>query len=313
MFDTIHFRLSSEDMESRVDFLREIPGSLTDVTTSERDNGEIWVKGALGNLSVIVNPYSVFVGYGSLCKWYLSDNFKVLDRADTERAIKALSDQLHLPMERARVTRVDIAAGFVMKYPAKVYFDHLGQMRATTRLQQPDGIYYTQTAKTLCFYDKVKEEKKKRSEIPELYDGKNVLRYEYRATSRLPQILKAPEVRAGLLYERGFYNYLLKLWRDSYRAIQKINETNVNFKMIATKKDLYRWGVLKAVESIGGQAEMLRQIDEARQRGELTTKQAYDLRAAVVQACKADGDMVVEADVIQELDKRVAEAYKMFT
>ena len=67
------------------------------------------------------------------------------------------------------------------------------------------------------------------------------------------------------------------------------------------------------IESIGGQDEMLRQISEAQQRGDLTPKQAYDLRGAVMSACEIDGEMIIESDVISELDKRVAEAVKMFS
>ena len=313
MFDTIHFRLRQDDLASRVDFLRDIPGLLTDVAITERDNGEIWAKGSLGNLTIRANPYSVSVRDGSLCKWYLGDNFQVLDRADTERAIEALSDHLHLPMARAAITRVDVAAGFIVQYPPKVYFDHLGQMRQTKRLQQPDGVYYSQAAKQIVFYDKIREERKHREPIPELYEGKNVLRYEWRATSRLPRILKVPEaVRASLLYDRPFYNSLLNQWRDHYHQIQKINQTNLNFSMIKRKSDLHKWGLLTGIESIGGQQEMLRQIAEAQQRGELTPKQAYDLRAAVVEACKVDGIFTIKSDVVQELDEKVAEALKMF-
>lgn len=312
MFDTIHFRLRQDDLSGRVDFLRELPGSLTDVAKIERDDGLVLIKGTLGNLTIRATPYQMSVKDGSLCKWYLGDNFKVLGRADTARAIECLSDHLHLPMERATITRVDVACGFIMQYPAKVYFDHLGQMRQTKRLQQPDGVYYCQSAKSLCFYDKIKEERKHQEPIPELYEGKNVLRYEYRATSRLPKTLNVPEVRAAMLSEREFYNSLLNRWRDNYQAIQKINQFNLNFQMVNTKKDLYKWGLLTGIESIGGQAEMLRQIAEAQQRGDLTKKQAYDLRAAVTNACKIDGTLTTASDAIQELDKRIADAVKMF-
>ena len=82
--------------------------------------------------------------------------------------------------------------------------------------------------------------------------------------------------------------------------------------MVTTKKDLFKWGLLAGIERVGGQAEMLRQIAEAQKRGDLTNKQAYDLRAAVKSACMADGAMATESDAIQELDKKVAEAVKMF-
>ena len=313
MFDTIHFRLKQGDLQGRVDFLGDLPGLLTDVATTERDNGEIWVKGYLGNLTITANPFSMFVGYGSLCKWFLGDNFKALGLGDTKQAIECLSDMLHLPMSKAAITRVDVGGNFIMRYPARVYFDHLGDLRATKRLQQPDGVYYSQSAKQAVFYDKIREERKHREPIPELYAGKNVLRYENRILGRLPKVLGVPEVRAEMLYQRGFYNTLLKRWGDTYKAIHKISNTIIDFKMVTTKKDLYKWALLGQIESIGGQAEMLRQIAEAQQRGDLTNKQAHDLRAAVKVACEVDGLMATESDVIQELDRKVTEAVKMYS
>ena len=313
MFDTINLRLTQADLQGRVDFLSELPGLLTDVSFTEKDTGEIWARGNLGNLTIRCCRFSMSVKDGSLCRWYLGDNYQVLSRGDTERAIEQLSDSLHLPMSRAAVTRVDVGASMIVRYPVRVYFDHLGEMARYNRLQQPSGLYYQQSNRVLCFYDKVAEERKRRRATPELYEGRNVLRYEDRITSRLPKTLRAPEVKAAMLYERRFYNRLLYQWRDHYKQIQKINQTNINFQMVNTKKELYRWGLLAGIESIGGQAEMLRQIAEAQQRGDLTPKQAYDLRAAVMSACEIDGGMITESDAISELDKRVAEAVKMFS
>ena len=199
-----------------------------------------------------------------------------------------------------------------MKHPASVYFDHLGQMRATKRLQQPDGVYYSQSAKQAVFYDKIKEERKRREPIPELYDGKNVLRYEYRLIKRLPRILGVSGVKADMLYQREFYNNLIVLWEKTYKAIHKITDSIIDFRMVTTKKDLYKWGLLAGIEKVGGQAEMLRQISEAQKRGDLTNKQTHDLRKAVKEACKVDGVMTIENDAIQELDKKVSEAVKMY-
>ena len=314
MFDTINCWLTQGDLPGRVDFLGELPGHLTDVAETERrSTGERWLSGKLGNLTIRANPYSVFVGGGSLCKWYLGDNFQILGLSDTRRAVEALGDSLHLPIWLAKVTRMDVAANLIMSYPVGVYLDHLGDLGRAKRLQQPDSVYYQQAAKQMVFYDKIKEEKAHHEPIPELYAGVNVLRYERRATKRITKVLKVPEVRASMLYDRDFYNKMIAQWADDYKAIQKITYNSVDFKMIQTKKDLYNWGLSGRSQSIGGQAEMLRQIAEARRRGDLTAKQAYDMRAAVKQACKADGVLVEESDAIQELDRKVAEAVKMYS
>ena len=79
---------------------------------------------------------------GSLCKYYLGDNFQTLGRGDTKQAIEMLSDTLHLPLHKATVTRIDIAQNYIVKHPTSVYFNHLGNCMFNERLVQPDGLYY---------------------------------------------------------------------------------------------------------------------------------------------------------------------------
>ena len=75
-----------------------------------------------------------------------------------------------------------------------------------------------------------------------------------------------------------------------------------------TKQELYRMGVLSLIERAGGQMELIDQINEAQKRGELTNKQAYDLRQAIKDAGKVRAGFTVANDAIQELDKKVKEA-----
>ena len=79
-----------------------------------------------------------------------------------------------------------------------------------------------------------------------------------------------------------------------------------------TKQDLYKMGVLSLMERTGGQMEMFNQITEAQRRGELTSKQAYDLRQAVNDACRVKENLSVPNDAIKELDKKVNEAVKYY-
>lgn len=312
MFDTIHLRLRQDDLAGGVNFIESLPYLLTDVSTHQSEAGEVWVRGNLGNLTIRANHFQMSVKDGSLCRWYLGDNFQTMGRGEARRAIECLSDMLHLPMSNAAVTRLDLAANFIMKYPPTTYLDHLGELRYNKRLPQPDGLYYAQHDKRLCFYDKVKEQKNKHEEIPEVYLGQNVLRYEQRYLQRVARNLSVPDVRASMLYDDDFYHRLVLNWRDTYRAIKKINLTNFDFTMIKGKKQLYKMGVLALVNMSGGKNEFLRQIDEAGKRGELDGKQKSDLRAAVNEACKIDGSMVTQSDAVAELDKKINEAVRIY-
>ena len=310
MYDTVNFRLQQSEAVG-VNFLAETPCFLDNVG-EHHYNDETVITGSLNGLKISLNRYQMKIKNGSLCKWYLGDNFQTMGRGDTQRAIERLSDTLHVPISRATVTRLDIAQNFIVKYPTVVYINHLGALRYATRLQEPDGIYYKQSGGRLCFYDKNREQKRHGEPIPELYEGKNVLRYEQRYTKELAKQFKVGCVTGAMLYDEQFYIGLLNRWRDKYTAIKKINDTSLNFQAMRTKQQLYRMGVLSLIEQAGGQLQMIEQINEAQKRGELSKKQAFDLRHTINEACKIRDGLTVPNEAIKELDKKVSEAVKYY-
>ncbi len=310
MYDTINFRLQKSEAGD-IDFLAETPCYLENVG-EHYYNGETVITGSLDGLKVSLNRYQMKIKDGSLCKWYLGDNFQTMGRGDTQRAIESLSDALHVPMSKASVTRLDIAQNFITRHPPEVYLNHLGILKYATRLQEPNGVYYSQTGGRLCFYDKNREQKNNKKPIPELYEGRNVLRYEQRYTRRIASQLRVSEVTGAMLYDEAFYIGLLNRWRDTYKAIQKINDISLNFHAMRTKQQLYKMGVLSLIEQAGGQLQMIEQINEAQKRGELSKKQAFDLRQAVNDACKLKEGLTVSNEAIQELDKKVSGAVKFY-
>ena len=310
MYDTIFARLTQGEVQG-VDFLAETPCYLDNVAEHTYSDGVV-VTGDVGNLKVPLNHFQVKVRDGSLCKWYLGSNFKTMGRKDTQMAIERLSDTLHLPIEKAIITRIDVAQNLITRYPPDVYYNHLGLLKYATRLQEPNGIYYSQTGGRLAFYDKCREQRAKGEDVPELYEGKNVLRYEQRYTKRIARQLNVPEVTGSMLYDESFYIGILNRWRDTYRDIQKVNDVNLNFGVMKTKQQLYRMGVLSLIKQAGGQLEFIAQINEAQKRGELTKKQAFDLRAIVKDVCQIREGLTAQSVAIQELDKKVSEAIRFY-
>ncbi len=310
MYDTVNLRLMQSEA-GEVDFLSETPCHLANIG-EHNFSGQTVITGDIDGLKVSLNRYQMKIKEGSLCKWYLGSNFQTMGRGDTQRAIEKLSDTLHLPMSKATVTRLDIAQNIITKHPPDVYFNHLGVLKHSTRLQEPSGIYYKLAGGRLCFYDKTKEQKSQREPIPKLYEGRNVLRYEQRYTNRIANRLKAQEVTGAMLYDEVFYMRLLNKWRDNYKAIQKINDVRLNFEVMKSKQQLYKMGVLSLIEQAGGQLQMIEQINEAQRRGDLSKKQAFDLRQAVNDASKIREGLTVPNEAIKELDKKINEAVKFY-
>lgn len=308
MYDTVNMRLRGYDVPG-VSFLEETALYLDEITGHfEHQNGLHVVIGKLGCLTVSIDEAAARVGKGSLCKWFLGDNVQEMGRGDTKRAIEKLSDTLHLPMERAAVTRLDVAHNLLMRYPPGVYYNHLGGLRYATRLQEPEGIYYKQGAGRLAFYDKTRESQKIGGPIPDICTGNNILRYERRFEKRLAHYLQEPEITAATLYNEAFYIKVVKMWLQAYRDIDKINDITINPDVMKSKKDFDRAARLALVEKFGGEAALLEQIKEMQRRGDIDKVQAHRLKKTVKEACLSGVGLFVQSEVITELDRKVTEA-----
>jgi len=312
MYDNIDFNLSIEQA-GNIDLLAEIPARLQKVSEHSFNNGDnIAITGYIDTLKVSVTDKRVKVFDSSLCKWFLGENFQTLTRGDTQRAIEKLSDLILLPMQKANVTRIDLAQNLILQYELPVYYNHLGNLQHFNRLEQNKGLYYNNSKRILVFYDKVAEYKSKGLPVPQLYQNRNVLRYEMRFKRQLLQQFNVPELRAEMLYNEKFYIDIIDRWHHEYKSINKLRNINeIDFTMIKTKEQLKAQALLFLITSKGGELEFLKEVNEAQKKGMLTKKQAFDLRELVKGACKKEL-LTSQSDVIAELDKKVKEAVRFY-
>jgi hypothetical protein len=315
MYDNIDFKLRNTDV-SGIDFLSETP-CYFDVSGEHCFNGETVITGKVDNFTITVNRGGVNIKNGSICKYHLGDNFKTLGRSDIKKAIEQLSDTLHLPVQKAQITRLDIAQNFILKQPVQVYYNHFGELKNGSRAPvtvngEIETLYYYQSKGLLIFYDKIKEQQSKKQPIPELYQNRNVLRYEQRYKGRLSKSFNVERVTAEMLFDEAFYIKVINLWKDSYFNIKKINDVTLNFEAMKGKTDLYNMGVLALVQMQGGELNVISQINEAQKSGRLSKKQAFDMRQAVTAACKTKDGITAQNGAILELDKKIVEAVKFY-
>lgn len=309
VFDTLKISLSQERCNS-VSFLDDVPQFLTKVTHhgyNEIFNNEYCI-GYLDNLQIIVTRDRVSINKGSICKYYLGSNFETLTRVETKKAIEKISDILHLPMDIGIVSRIDIAQNLSMQYKETLYYPYLGDAQYYKRLEQDNGLYYSNSKRLLAFYGKVREQKNKRKIVPNEYQNKNILRYELRFTKRLPSQFNRPEITANLLYDKEFYNELNQRWYSEYASIHKINSNISSMKPASSAKNFVEQFALIGILA-SGQINVLNKVKEQQEMGLLTKKQAYDIRCKIKQLSKhntgADND-----SLISELDNKIQEAFE---
>jgi hypothetical protein len=230
MYDTLNFWLSR--VEAGGGFENSAMYLTNAKETVDKDTGDIWTVGSLNNLRVTVSMAGVSIK-GSLAKFYFPDNTYTLNRHQVKEAIGKLSDALHLDLLKAGVTRLDVSTNFIMKHEISCYFDVLGLCTRFKRIQTADTtLSYcsagSEQTKAMIFYDKARETASRNCDMPDVYKGANLLRYESRWNTRLPQQLKEPEVKGCTLYDRRFYGKIISLWADNYFRIDKKRTVKLN-------------------------------------------------------------------------------------
>jgi len=233
MFDNVNFWINGSDISKGKTF--EVLPYLSEITERQNEQGYS-CTGKVKNYSVCVSDNGISMK-GSLAKNHFGDNIHTLTRKDAQWAIEELSDRLHIDINVAKVTRLDISTVLYTKRPPADYYAYLGQKPYFERLQStPDTLYYNNHQRQIVFYDKKKEAKEKGVQIPDILKDANLLRCELRYTKRINKQLNN-DVTAGKLYVRPFYDSLIENWYQELKSIQKLKKQSFMMNNITTVKD----------------------------------------------------------------------------
>lgn len=302
MYDTIGSFVSTNDRINQdcLINLNEYPNKYT---------GEPNVYGKLGNLKIKqVNGEVGFIG--SLAKYYLGNSLRTLTRQSTERAFEKISDELCIKLKNARVYRLDIAGNFIMKNPYKEYLIYFGDCNYLPKSYWKDSAYYTNSKRQLIFYDKPKEMKNKKIEIPEEfleYKGR-ILRYELRLLKRVKDQL-GKVVLLSDLYDEEFYIKVLNIWKDSYFAINKINSLNLSKMKDATCKDFKNFLLSNFIQEKG--LDQIFKIIDSNRGKFIRTEEASRLKADL-KKIRNNNKYSDNNELMIELDEKVIKAVKYY-
>ena len=299
MYDTIH--LYHEDRAGNL--LALTPQYLENVSEYLR-SGQYYVSGSMSNLKVTVSEAGVSIK-GSLAKYYLNDNIQTLTRQDTARAIEQLSDELHFTVSDANVSRLDFAQNFIMSQKPEVYYPYLGESQHFRRYSQPKSLYYSNGNRTKLFYDKLSEAKYRAVRVPQVCNGRHLLRYEIRYSRRLDRQLKEPEVKGRTLSDESFYIRLIDRYISDYRSIHKLPAINFDTDNMSTPKDFWIQLALMKADEIG-QDRLNDMIDEWRARGVFSKSEYYSRLKKELRDKRQRFEASDSSHLIEELDSKVS-------
>jgi hypothetical protein len=308
MYDTINLWLPMDKIGS-FDLSTTLQ-SLTEITEHTKDDGQIYVSGYLNNYKVSISGQGVSLK-GSLAKYFLPDNFHTLTRSDSARAFEMMADELHLPIQKAKVNRIDFSQNFIMDFEPQAYYNYLGECQYYERQPQSKSLYYTNTLRQKLFYNKIIEGKGKGLKLPDVWKGQNVLRYEMRFKSRLPKQFNLPEIAASSLSDEKFYVTIFDKWLAEYEAINKLHSINFNLSDMNSPKDFWKQVNLMAINMIG-QDQIMMEIENLRHQKAFDKPEYYSrLKKEVKELCKTP-EMTSASDLVAELDKKIKSSKRYY-
>lgn len=243
MYDSINFWLDRVDVPNFDNVVNRLQ---TARETTDCNTGEVWTCGNLENLKAKITMAGVSIK-GSLAKYYFPNNAYTLNRKQVKEAIEKLSDDLGLPINKARITRIDVSSNFIMTHPIQRYFEILGISKYYNRIQATNNtLYYhmkgADRKRSMCFYDKAREIESNKEQLPNALIETNLLRYEVRWLKRVPQQFKEAQVIGETLYQRNFYNKAVQGWADNYFSIQKKKKIKIDvMKSIKSVSDAFNY------------------------------------------------------------------------
>jgi len=309
MYDTIRGYIITED--DLIKYLENVE------TYTNRKTGEIRYKGKYKNLQFFENAEGYSFS-GSLTNCVLGHNFSGITHQQTKDLIQDISTALHTDLTEAKLTRIDFGNCFEVKDIPESYFQILGFLdNRLLKTQMNSTLYYgfLNNYRRLIFYDKLKDYKNKRFEIPENNRDKNYLRYElrYMRTDRLKGLLKKERITVKDITEPEVFNLLLDDWLNLYTSIQKEPKESITMNNqqlgLSDLKDL----LLKChIISLGGLSGFREWIEIETKKGNIkkgTYKKAILDRAKLV--CNIEAEIDKDSK-IRELDDKVKETAERY-
>jgi hypothetical protein len=263
MCDTLFASIDIRTLNPNIDYLSNLRNAIT--VKSEGFNylsNYNYFNGKHRNFIIEVQGPHVTIK-GSLAKYFKGENYSVMTPQEIKLALKRLSKNLGIPVEKFTLTRVDIGECFFLNEPPKKYIDCLINIDRAETYPKKGTKYFIRSRQTLAFYDKMKELQKKDPAtytwLRRLKGNSNLLRYELRFTSKLSTIFKLKKIKVVHLYSSNFLARLAQEWINHYKMINKVKIENI--VGISTVKDLERLLVFQGLKSHGNIEDSIKWID----------------------------------------------------
>lgn len=309
MYDTIHLILKENDLDIPISFKEEVA---CNIEIDEKKSTISKIYGHIDNMSVMITGKTLSV-IGSLTSYTKGNNIKGMVFSEVKKAIESLSKTLNVPLEKAKVKRIDIAQTFTMQFEPRLYLPKLYYLSGFSRSNiSGTSLYFGKESKRksgenlqLLFYDK-NAELRNSDGYPLVQKSRNLLRYELRIKN--VEYTFKREIRCLELFSEDFYRELINLWYRMYKSIEKRLESLEDYCEIKLngKKDLYETCLRLCVMAFNMEEE----VEIASKKGKVTAQNKSNVLKKIKEIKEELRKKHPILSMIDELNKKIKKEYE---
>lgn len=229
--------------------------------------------GYIGKGFAVFGNNNFIIIEGSLTKYFLDNNIENFDWKFVKVALRMLSQEIGLPIERGKVLRLDIAYNFQLNEPVINYFPELKHLwffqridnrKTTLRFMRNDDNV------NVLFYDKLNQAKKliKDESLAILANTDSLIRYEVQIQHMPSKVFGFTNIRVFDLWRPFVQSLLLDYWFKLYQDIEK-KAVLVFPKSMKGRKSIDKFVMRYFIENLGW-VEIKSMFDLAQKNGSLT-------------------------------------------
>lgn len=306
MFDTIHIELPKQYIGS----LKEKSDTI-DCTT-----GEVKYSVGFSDCIKVREARDVIIVECSLSKLLKGNNIYSLSFSEVIVALQLIEKKLGISIMDGIVRRLDCEVTLETLLKPITYFRYLGNSRYYIRKEiQGTSFYYSNKSRSINIYDKVKERKDKKEEIPFEFKEKNILRFECRYKNTFLKTIAKRNclevIKVEDLINPTVYKNLSEIIFNEYESIVKLNKYAIsNFdKTVGSKSELTKHLANIGIESLGGVNAVQEMIDASRPFNCDVRKEYFSRRKKDIVDIAASSKMVFIENIITEIDEKIKEKH----
>lgn len=222
MIDTLN--LLNKDLGNLDNHFEKLPNVFTESFGTHKKYGNYTKYNLKDNLKIQKFDTGVSI-YSSMPKYAFGGlNAILLNYEQTKDTLNSISNDLELDLSNFTITRIDYSENIFLEKEPNKYLPLLLNLGKTYRNLSNGSLTYKTKKYSLLFYDKKKEMRAKKHNIPSSWNSENIMRIEYQKRLPLGNTLHQDQITVSKFMETD--KHYLNLHNEMLSKYSKVNKMN---------------------------------------------------------------------------------------